>query len=139
MIQLLKVLSWILVFVPILNYIDCRVTRNGDKPNYLLYFILRGGAYILWGILVVHEPLDNRDNIREIVVTLGYAICSFWVEYELIRNWWSKRALLYYDIIEKDSGIIDRFFAWAGREAHLVAKLIALVLAIQFGINCYYL
>jgi hypothetical protein len=105
--------------------------RNGRKPNYLVMFILRGMAAILHGVLF--EP----DNFGEYFPVLVFQVTSFWLIFEATLNYLREKPLLYYDTVEKDSGYIDRFFAWAGNPAHTIAKVCTLILCILSIIVIY--
>ena len=109
---------------------------KGRKPNYTLMFILRGGAAILHGILIIPTdvPQWTMSGWELLMLWLPYftfQITSFWIFFELALNILQKRDnLLYYDIKEKDSGYIDRFFAWAGPTWHAVAKGVAFIVMV---------
>lgn len=83
------------------------------------------GSLSAWQLLALWAPY------------LGYQMTTFWIQYEIVRNEWSGEAWLYYDHQEKDSGIIDRFFAWAGPTFHAMAKLFALAVAVLCVILIY--
>ena len=140
------IIFWLIVFIPAFNYYDYRVTRNGGKPEYKLYFIIRGFAAIIHGGLMLIANQDSKTDYSTLsawqltVVWAPYLlfqVTSFWVIYELIRNEWTSRQWDYYDHKEKDSGYIDRFFAWAGRPFHLFAKLCAVAVCILSIIVIY--
>jgi hypothetical protein len=121
-----KLLLWL---IPIA--LNVWADRKGRKPNYALMFILRGAAAILHGILVI--PYDTAPWLLSgwVLVTLWlpyitFQVASFWILFELSLNVLQKRDILYYDIKEKDSGYIDRFFLWAGPKWHAIAKFVAL-------------
>lgn len=107
--------------------------RNGRKPNYIIMFILRGAAAIL------HAILFNPQNTIDWLPILIFQVTSFWILFELGLNMVRGNPLLYYDNFEGDSGILDRFFKWAGPTAHFVAKLAALILCVLSGIVIYHL
>lgn len=140
MTKFILILIWLPFVILGFNYIDWRITRFGGKPNYLLYFIWRGGAAILHGILCLIFLEDKYVDYgtlswwRLLFVWAPYVIFqvnSFWIVYELVRNIWTKAPyLLYYDTVEKDSGVVDRFFAWTGPTVHAYCKLLSLILVI---------
>lgn len=107
--------------------------RNGAKRNYLQVNIIRGAAAIL------HAILFNPQNTIEWIPILIFQVTSFWILFEIGLNLVRGNPLLYYDSKEGDSGIIDRFFKWAGPTAHFVAKLAALILCVLSGIVIYHL
>jgi len=144
MITILKILLWVVVAIPILNFIDYRTTKNGEKPFYLLYHIFRGFLFILWGSLLVREvpygPGQGKEYAFQLIYLILFALSTFWVEYELIRNLWSKRPWDYYDHKEGDSGYIDLFFKKIGsRGFHITCKILVLIISILSGIRLYYL
>lgn len=136
--KILVLLLWhpiILLF----NLWDKKVTRSGGKPDYWKYLIVRGMAAVVHGafmLMVFEDAYTNYGTLKatELLVMwapyLVFQVCTFWIQYELCRNHWSGEALLYYDAVEKDSGWVDRFFAWTGATFHAMMKLFALVLAV---------
>lgn len=121
------------------NIWDKKVTKSGGKPNYLIYFLIRGGAAIVHGglMLIVFEDAYTNYGMLSAWQLLAlwfpyltFQVCTFWIQYEICRNVWSNEAILYYDRIEKDSEIVDRFFAWTGPGFHAIAKVMALILAV---------
>jgi len=134
----LLLLLWLAVIAGF-NYWDYKVTRHGGKPNYLIYFIVRGMASILHSALCLILLEDQYTDYGSLSAWqlfvlwspyLGFQVTSFWIQYEVTRNWWTNEALLYYDQSEGDSGIVDRFFKWAGPTFHAVAKVMALAVAV---------
>ena len=145
MITLLLII-WIVLIIPAFNYYDYRVTRKGGKPEYKLYFIIKGALAIVHGALMLAVNQDSKTVYSDLTAWqltvvwapyLLFQITSFWIEYELIRNLWTRRQWDYYDSKEKDSGWIDRFFAWAGRPFHVFVKLCALAICVLSIIVIY--
>jgi hypothetical protein len=97
---------------------------SGRKPNYLVMFVIRGMAAILHGVLFLPE------NFGEYFPILVFQVTSFWLIFEAWLNIVRGKELLYYDTFEMDSGHIDRFFTWAGKPAHTIAKAFTLILCI---------
>ncbi|MES1224493.1 MAG: hypothetical protein ABUT20_53865 [Bacteroidota bacterium] len=137
---------WPLVIVPAFNYYDYKTTYKGGKPNYFLYFIIRGMLAVFHGIFVLISKQDKLTDYTtlsawELTVVwapyLLFQVTSFWLIYEFIRNAWSHRSLFYYDHKEFDSGILDRFAAWVGPNLHIVMKALALVICIISVIVIY--
>lgn len=133
------------IWIPIIggfNIWDYFVTRHGGKPPYVVYWIVKGMAAIIHGAVCLIFLEDQYYDYGSLsfwqLVTvwapyLGYQALSFWVVYELVRNWWTgkyKISWLYYDTEEKDSGWIDRVFAWLGPVFHAFAKVMALAIVI---------
>jgi hypothetical protein len=118
----MKILLLLLWLVPIA--INIYADKDGDKPNYLQVFILRGFCAIL------HGALFNPQGWVDYEPILIFQVTSYWLLFEIGLNAVRGRALLYYDTVEKDSGWIDRFFALAGREWHLAAKISAFILMV---------
>lgn len=122
----LKLFLWL---IPIgLNvYAD----KDGRKPNYLLMFVLRGAAAILHGVLF------NPQDVTDYWPVFLFQVTSFWLLFEIILNIVRGREVFYYDRKEKDSGWIDRFFAWAGPFWHFFAKIVAAALMVWSIIMIY--
>lgn len=121
-----KLLLWL---IPIgLNvYAD----KDGRKPNYLMMFVLRGMAAILHGVLF------NPQNMGDYWPVLLFQVTSFWLIFEIALNIVRGREVFYYDTKEKDSGWLDRLFAWAGPFWHFFAKLVTFALLIWSIILIY--
>lgn len=143
MIKILLLLLWCPVIILAFNYWDYKVTVHGGKPDYFLYWFNRGVAsfahstlclFILEPAVTNYGDLSSWQLLMVWAPFLGFQMGSFWIVYEIVRNIWTKEDLLYYDHQEKDSGNIDRFFAWTGSEFHTFAKLIVLLLTVLCGI-----
>jgi hypothetical protein len=128
----LKLLAWLL---PITGNVIA--DRKGRKPHYLVMFIFRGWAALLHGILM-YPHADWRDGLTPFIPLFIFQITSYWILFELALNIVQDRPLLYHDTREKDSGWIDQFFAWAGKESHTAAKALALICMIGALIFIYY-
>lgn len=100
--------------------------RKREKPNYLVQFIIRGMASLLHGALFIR----SQEQWPIAIVIVIFQITSFWIVFELALNIIWGEPLMYYDTKEKDSGWIDRFFAWAGPGYHFAAKIAALIVCI---------
>lgn len=142
----LIIFIWPLIIVPAFNYYDYKTTHKGGKPNYLLYFIIKGILAIVHGIFLLVVNQDSKTNYSDLTawqLTMVWApyllfqVTSFWLIYEFIRNAWSHRSLFYYDHKEFDSGLVDRFSAWIGPDLHIVMKVLALVICILSVIVIY--
>lgn len=138
----IKLLTWFVVIIAFI-IIDRKITKGGGKPNYIQYFIGRGFAAILHGAWILPTgPIPAWEMTAwELLISwlpyLLFQVCSFWIVYEIGRNIWTKKPLLYYDQKENDSGIIDRFFAWTGPVFHAIVKVAALVIMILSIITIY--
>jgi len=122
----LFLLLWLLPIVGNV-YLD----RTGRKPNYLIMFILRGMAAILHGILF------NPHNLYDYLPIFIFQITSFWIVFEISLNLVRGKHWLYYDHSEGDSGIIDRFFMWAGEKAHGIVKILCFIVMVLSIIVIY--
>ena len=103
--------------------------RKGRKPDYLVMFILRGCAAILylgwvWDAQGGYHLIDDVVNLTPLIM---FMVTSWWLFFEAGLNFVRKKPLLYYDTKEKDSGWIDRFFA-KYQKLHTPAKLLAILL-----------
>lgn len=132
-----------LLFIPLFNFYDWKVTRSGGKPNYKKYNFIKTIAAVGCAFLMMDFSSLTRFFLSGVVVAI-FELTSFWLVYELIRNLWSRRPLawrelLYYDFVEHDSGKIDLFFSKHSWNFHALCKAIALVLAILSGIVIYHL
>lgn len=143
--KILILLLWHLVILGF-NIWDRKVTKNGGKPNYLIYFLARVAAAIVHGAIMLMVFEDAYTNYGSLSVGqlfalwfpyLTFQVTTLWIQYEMVRNHWSNEALLYYDQSERDSGIVDRFFAWTGPTIHAIAKVLALGLAVLSAILIY--
>jgi hypothetical protein len=126
----LRLLLWL---VPI--GLNTWADANGRKPNYIIMFILRGVALILYGTLWVDEILYTFQDWLPVIFVFIYCMTSFWILFELALNViynireGENRSLLYFDQKEGDSGWIDRFFK-RNPQLHTIAKVISLILMI---------
>lgn len=128
--------------------VNAWLDRKGAKRHYLLVNIIRGIAAVLHGALFF--PTDFLFHGRHVwdlswgellailVPIVVFHLTSFWILFELQLNAYRKKPWDYYDRKEKDSGWIDRFFAWAGPVAHKIAKGLALILCILAIITIYH-
>lgn len=110
--------------IPIL--INILVDTRGIKPHYFQTFIARGFAAVLHGGLI----MDITEWNGYALVVFIFQLTSYWILFEVGLNLWRGKPLLYYDTVEKDSGWIDRFFAWAGKKAHVYAKVLCFIIMI---------
>lgn len=106
--------------------------RNGRKPNYLQMFIIRGMAAIL------HAILFNPKDTTEWIPILIFQVTSFWIFFEIGLNIVRGKPIMYYDNVEGDSGMIDRFFKVAGVELHFIAKCACIILMVLSAIVVYF-
>lgn len=128
----MKTTFFLLVWlIPI--WVNVEWDKDGRKPVYAQMFILRGMAAFSHWLLFVRSP----DQMPLLAWLLVFEVTSFWLVFEIWLNLRRGNALLYYDTVEKDSGYIDRFFAWAGQGWHFVAKVSALALMIYCIIRVY--
>lgn len=144
---MIYILSIWIVFIFGFVLWDRHLTKDGGKPDYLKYFIIRGMAAIGHGVIFFMLYIDDlvnysRLNAWQLLIIwlplLSFQLTSFWILYEIGRNSWAKKPLLYYDQKEGDSGTIDRFFKWAGNTAHTFAKVAALVVCVLSVILLYH-
>lgn len=120
----LKLLIWLL---PI--SFNVWTDRKGRKPDYLVMFILRGCAAILylgwvWDAQGGYSLIEDVVNLTPLVM---FMITSWWLFFEVGLNYVRGKHLLYFDTVEKDSGWIDRFFAKYNK-LHTPTKLFALLI-----------
>jgi hypothetical protein len=124
----LKFLVWI-AYIALdvwINYVI--IEKNKARPNYLLLFIMRGIAFLLWAKFVVGFEYD--------LFYLNYfvfATCSFWIGFDLFLNGLRGKHPLH---IGENSGWIDRFGA-KHQALYYIAKVIALVWLVFSVINIY--
>ena len=136
-------IAWLL-FIPFFNLVDYFVTHDGGKPNYTKYNATKAIVGLACAFLWMMDFSSVSRFFLSGFVAALFEVTSFWVLYELIRNLWSRdikswKDLLYFDQEERDSGFVDRFFAYHGWTVHAWAKLAALILAIFSGILIAYL
>lgn len=147
---ILLILLWPLVAVPFFNWLDYRLTKDGGKPWYAKYFLDRAIASLIH--MFILTPVNGVDytmmSFWELIwifmTYILYHCCTFWVEYEIIRNLWTGNAILYFDDKENDSGWIDGFFSWLTRNIgdsalifHFFCKAAAVYGAIFYGHQVY--
>lgn len=115
----LYLLLW-LVFIAAEVYRNYRIIEiNKGKPSYLHSFVVRGMA------AVVHGVLFDPHNIYDYLPIFIFQVTSFWVLFDLILNYMRGKPMLY---IGKQSGWIDRGFAWIGSDGFLfICKCLTLV------------
>lgn len=131
-------ISWVAV-IGGFNLWDYFVTKDGGKPNYLIYFLARGAVAILHGTVCLmlledqyydYSSLSGWQLFTLWLPYIGLQVTSFWLIYPEIRNVWANKYFLYYDQKEGDSGMVDRFFKWAGKDFHALAKTLALAVCV---------
>lgn len=126
--------------------VNVYVDRNGRKPYYPLVFIFRGAAAIIHGVIfdlvLDYFPKDWYGyNLWDTVLIMAplilFQLTSFWILFELALNHVRGREPFYFDRTENDSGWIDKLFDKLGNGAHLLAKVIALIVCILSIITLY--
>jgi len=130
----LKLLVWL--FVPMTNaWLD----RKGAKRDYLVVNLIRGIVLILYlgGVWKVEGGYDFIHDIGYLLPYVLYCFTSYWILFELLLNKLRGKDWLYYDTVEKDSGWVDRFFAWAGKETHYWIKFLAFVIMLVSILSIY--
>ena len=132
---IIGLITWLLV--PNLNaWLD----RKGPVRIYLPINILRGIAMVVHSV-IFFDPQGGYAFFSDLWKSIPYLVFyfgSYWLNFEIVlniltgrvKNMGWKKGLLYYDNKEGNSGIVDKFFKWAGNKAHTVAKIITLVLTI---------
>ena len=136
--EAILLLAWVAI-IGGFNLWDYFVTHKGGKPNYLIYFLVRGAAAILHAtacLMVLEDQYYDYGSLSAWQLLaiwfpyLGFQVCSFWIIYELVRNWWTDKPALYFDTVEHDSGGIDKLFSKLGHTFHTFAKVLALAVAV---------
>lgn len=120
----MKILFLLLWFI--VPEINARLDKNGPKRNYLQVNTIRGIVAFFHWCLFVSEP----DQYMTLIWLIVFQLTSFWLYFEIRLNLLRDNPILYYDTVERDSGIIDRFFADQAWYWHPIAKLAALVMMI---------
>jgi hypothetical protein len=124
----LKLIAWI-AYIGLdvwINYVI--IEKNKARPNYLLLFIMRGIAFVLWAKFVVGFEYD--------LFYMNYfvfATCSFWILFDGALNAARGKHLLY---IGATSGWLDRF-GIKHQALYYIAKMIAVVWLTFATINIY--
>jgi len=75
-------LFW-LVYILSEALIQNRYIKKGNRPIYILLFIIRGIFALLQGAFILDV---QNDPWWEWPVLLGWQVCSFWVIFDLILN-----------------------------------------------------
>ncbi len=112
-----------LIYILIEAYIQYRSIKAGNKPSYLVLFIIRGMVSIFHGIL-----LDVQYGTYQYPILLGFQICSFWIIFDLFINFLRKEPILYKG---NNSGYIDKL----SYSIYIPLKIVVLISAIYL----YYL
>lgn len=99
--MLLSILLWVLfvIIVSAIHYIIIEVYNR--TPFYLGWFVAKGMAAILNGIMF------DPKNVSEWLPILAFQITSFWVIFNPLLN--KMRGLSFWHL-GTDSGLIDKFF-----------------------------
>lgn len=104
------------------------IEKNKARPNYLLLFIVRGAAFILYGAFV----WNFQYQIWYLNIFI-FCVTSFWLLFDIFLN--LSRDLSPFHI-GKTSGFIDRFGV-KEPGVYWCAKVMALILLILSVINIY--
>lgn len=99
--------------------------------------------------VIFFDPQGGYHILKDLWASIPYLVYyfgAFWLAFEIALNIWQGRihqlgvfdGLLYYDMKEGDSGIVDRFFKWTGAELHFWVKFGVLVLVIISGMVILY-
>jgi hypothetical protein len=133
---------WV-VIISVFVYRD----RNGRKPDYGLEYFFRSCAalahMIILDLLCNYFPDggwewgDSWMMIKLAIPVILFQMTSFWILFELSLNIYLGRELLYFDRKELDSGWIDKLFDRLGNVAHLLAKILVLIICILSIITLY--
>jgi hypothetical protein len=120
----LKLLIWLLPIA-----FNVWTDRKGRKPDYLVTFIIRGIASILylgwvWDAQGGYHLIEDVVNLTPLIM---FMVTSWWLFFEVGLNLVRGKNLLYFDTVEKDSGWIDKFFA-KYQKLHTPTKLFALLI-----------
>lgn len=73
-------LFWI-IYILIEAFIQGKLIKKGDKPNYFVLFLIRGIFAIIHG-----GPILNVQNNREWLILLGWQTCSFEAIFDFFLN-----------------------------------------------------
>jgi hypothetical protein len=126
----LKILFWFVVITGFVLY-DYVKIKKGERPFYLVNFLLRGIAFVLYGAFV----WDTQYELRTLNLFL-FCVASFWVYFDILLG-----SLLHGNpfYIGPNSGWIDRaglHNKWTNI-AYWILKILALYVAVQTCINIY--
>jgi hypothetical protein len=124
----IKLLCWI-AYIAVDVWINYHIIEvNKARPNYLLLFIVRGIAFLLWAKFVV-----GFEYSFYYLNYFIFAVTSFWILLDLSINVARRKHLFY---IGPSSGWIDRL-GFKYPSVYYVAKVIALVWLVLSIINIY--
>jgi len=70
---------WI-IYILIEAFIQGKLIKKGDKPVYLVIFLIRGIFSI------IHGAILNVQNIEQSIILLGFQTCSLWIIFDLFLN-----------------------------------------------------
>lgn len=106
-------LYW-LIYILLEAFIQSKFIKAGDKPSYLILFIIRGIFSIIHGGLI----LDVQYGTWEYPILLGFQVCSFWIVFDLFLNFLRKERWNYKGTT---SGILDHLEYWEYYTLKIVA------------------
>ena len=128
MIIALKLLAWVAYILLDAGANFLTIEINKDRPNYLIMAVIRGIAFVLYGVYLWDFQADWwYFNIFIFCTT------SFWLLFDIFLNRLRRKSIFH---IGKNSGWIDRFgtrypaIYWA-------CKVIALVALVWSVANIY--
>jgi hypothetical protein len=113
-------LYW-LIYILLEAFIQYKSIKAGNKPSYLVLFLIRGIFSILQGGLI----LDVQYNTWQYPVLLGFQACSFWIVFDLVLNLLRKEK---WDYKGSNSGYLDKIPS----SYYLTLKFLVFIGAIYF-------
>jgi len=105
--------------------IQAHYIKEGNRPNYLQLFIIRGMASIFHGVIVNVQPYPWYDYPLLVL----WQASSFWIFFDLILNELRGKPL---DYKGENSGWLDslpEFWYWIGKCLSLLMFIV---------LSCYY-
>jgi len=126
----LKLLLWVAFIFGFAYYQYIVIVKRKSRPFYLLDFIFKGFAFIVYGAYI--WDMQSDDTIRNLNIFL-FCVSSFWLIFDMTMGIILHSDPLY---IGETSGWIDKFgvrYKWA----YFAIKIGALFTMIQTAINLY--
>jgi len=113
-----------LIYILLEAFIQSKYIKVGNKPPYLVLFLIRGMASIIQGGAI----LNVQYGTWQYPILLGFQVCSFWIVFDLFLNYLRGEKWNYKGA---NSGKLDKI----SYPYYYILKGISLILCIIFYIE----